>query len=213
LQTHVVGLQTLNFNVSDVEFSLLQTCDVWVSRRRGSSWCWILHTTWVVVLMMLQHFVSCVLSTLTCCDICILMFRCDLANVADVEFRCCRHLMLGVVSRRRGGRAPDVGCCTQHRSQHGRNIVATWSQHVGEVEERRPMLDVARNLVRNMLGTRATHSQHPSLNVARTTVRNMGKNSSQHRKGFSQHSLRLATRSTADRLPSSESCGPAPVRC
>jgi hypothetical protein len=57
------------------------------------------------------------------------MFHCDLANVADVEFRCCRHVMLGVVSRRRGGRAPDVGCCTQHRSQYGRNIVATWLQH------------------------------------------------------------------------------------
>jgi hypothetical protein len=30
---------------------------------------------------------------------------------------------------------------------------------------------------------------------------------------LSQHLLRLATRSTADRLPSSESCGPRPVRC
>jgi hypothetical protein len=30
-------LQILNFNVADVEFSLLQTCDVWVSRRRGTS--------------------------------------------------------------------------------------------------------------------------------------------------------------------------------
>jgi hypothetical protein len=53
----------------------------------------------------------------------------------------------------------------------------------GRWKRRRPMLDVARNLVRNMLGTRsqharntfATRSQHPSLNVARTTVRNMGK--------------------------------------
>jgi hypothetical protein len=42
-------------------------------------------------------------ATLTCCDICILMFRCDLGNVADVEFQCCRHVMLGVVSRRRRG--------------------------------------------------------------------------------------------------------------
>jgi hypothetical protein len=81
-------------------------------------------------------------------------------NVADVEFRCCKHVMLGVVSRRRGGRAPHVGCCTQHRSQHGRNIVATWSHHVGEVEERRPMLDVACNLVRNMLGTRSQHTRN-----------------------------------------------------
>jgi hypothetical protein len=52
-------------------------------------------------------------------------------NVADVEFRCCRHVMLGFVSRRRGGRAPGVGCRTQPRSQHGRNIVTTWSQQVG----------------------------------------------------------------------------------
>jgi hypothetical protein len=33
---------------------------------------------------------------------------------------------VGVVSRRRWRRAPDVGCCTQHGSQHGRNMVATW---------------------------------------------------------------------------------------
>jgi hypothetical protein len=88
------------------------------------------------------------------------MFHCDLANVDDIEFRCCRHVMLGVVSRRRGGRARDVGCCTQHMSRHGRNIVATWSQHVGEVEERRPMLDVARNLIRNMLETRSQHARN-----------------------------------------------------
>jgi hypothetical protein len=71
---------------------------------------------------------------------------------------------VGFVSRRRGrGRGLlmlDVARNT------GRNIFATWSQHVGEGEERRPMLDVAHNFVRNMLGT---HSQHPSLNVARTT--------------------------------------------
>jgi hypothetical protein len=65
--------------------------------------------------MMLQHFVSRVSSaTLTCCDICILMFHCDLANVADVEFRCCRRVMLGFVLRSRERRALDVGCCTQH---------------------------------------------------------------------------------------------------
>jgi hypothetical protein len=76
--------------------------------------------------MMLQHFVYRVSSaTPTCCAICILMFHCDLANVANVEFQCCRHVMLGVVSRRRVGRAPDVRCCTQHRSQHGCTIVAT----------------------------------------------------------------------------------------
>jgi hypothetical protein len=57
-----------------------------------------------------------------------------------------------------GGKAPDVGCCTQHGSQHGRNIVATWSQHGGRREERLLMLDVARNRVRNMLATRSQHT-------------------------------------------------------
>jgi hypothetical protein len=32
------------------------------------------------------------------------------------------------VLRRMGRRAPAVGCCTQHGSQHGRNIVATWGE-------------------------------------------------------------------------------------
>jgi hypothetical protein len=110
---------------------------------------------------------------------CSYMLRLDLNNfdVANINFRCCgccvsifrycRHVMLGVASRRRGrrapgvrcckywilvlqmlsfnvadmwcwdlcrgwgGRAPDIGCCTQHGSQHDRNIVATWSQHGG----------------------------------------------------------------------------------
>jgi hypothetical protein len=34
--------------------------------------------------------------------------------------------MLRFVSRWRVRRAPDVGCCTQHGSQHGRKIVTTW---------------------------------------------------------------------------------------
>jgi hypothetical protein len=127
---------------------------------------------------MLQHFVSQVSSdTLTCCDICILMFHCDLANVADAESRCCRHVLLGVANlifqccrrcvsmlqtlgvgccvEEKGEGAPDVGC-TQHGSQHNRNIVATWSQH-GEERRRLPMLDVASNRVRNIF---ISHSQH-----------------------------------------------------
>jgi hypothetical protein len=115
-----------------------------------------------IVLMMLQHFVSRVSSaTLTCCDICILMFHCDLENVADAESRCCRYVLLGVANiifqccrrcismlqtcgvgccvEEKGEEAPDVGCCTQHGSQQGPNIVATWSQHG---EERRKTPDV-----------------------------------------------------------------------
>jgi hypothetical protein len=48
----------------------------------------------------------------------------------------------------------NVACNT------GRNIVETWSQHEGEEEERRPMLDVARNLVHNMLGTCSQHARN-----------------------------------------------------
>jgi hypothetical protein len=85
-------------------------------------------------------------------------------NVADVEFRCCKHVMPSFVLRRKGRRAPDVECGTQHGSQHDRNMRGG--------EERLPMLDVAHNLVHNMLATR---SQHRSLNVGSTTVRNTGK--------------------------------------
>jgi hypothetical protein len=35
---------------------------------------------------------------------------------------------VGFVLRRRERRALDVGCCTQHWSQHVRNIVATWGE-------------------------------------------------------------------------------------
>jgi hypothetical protein len=146
---------------------------------------------------MLQHFVSCVSSTtLTCCDICILMFHCDLANVAYVDFRCCIHVMLGVVSRREG-RAPDVGCCTQHRSQYGRNM---WGR--GKKDARCSMLRVT---------SFATCSEHVRNTLATSFVECCKDDGSQHRKSSSQHLLRLA-RSTADNLPSSESCGPGPVR-
>jgi hypothetical protein len=36
------------------------------------------------------------------------MLRMLIFDVADVEFRCCRHVMLGVLSR--GRRAPNVRC-------------------------------------------------------------------------------------------------------
>jgi hypothetical protein len=64
--------------------------------------------------------------------------------------------MLGVVSRRRGEDAPDVGCCTQHGSQHDRNIVATWERR----EEKLMMLDVASNHVRNIFATRSQHARN-----------------------------------------------------
>jgi hypothetical protein len=63
---------------------------------------------------------------------------------------------VGCCVEEKGEEAPDVGCCTQHGSQHGRNIVATWSQQGGR-EERLLMLDVASNRVRNIF---VTHSQH-----------------------------------------------------
>jgi hypothetical protein len=74
-------------------------------------------------------------------------------DTADAESRCCRHLLLVVTNivfqccrccvsmlqtfdvgccvEDKGEEAPDVRCYTQHGSQHGRNIVATWSQHGG----------------------------------------------------------------------------------
>jgi hypothetical protein len=141
---------------------------------------------------MLQHFVSRVSSdTLTCCDICILMFHCALANVANVEFRCCRHVMLVLCQGGGGGeRAPDVGCCTHHGSQHGRNIVATWSQHVGGGE--RKTHDVWMLHVTSF----ATCSEHVRSTLATSFVEcckddssQHGKSSSQHRKSCSQHLL------------------------
>jgi hypothetical protein len=68
-------------------------------------------------------------------------------NVVEVEFQCCRHVMLIFVSRWRVRRAPNVRCCTQHGSQHGRKIVATWSQHGREKGERLLMLNVGRNML------------------------------------------------------------------
>jgi hypothetical protein len=44
-------------------------------------------------------------------------------------FRCCVSMLqtrgVGCCVEKKGEEAPDVGCCKQHRSQHGRNIVAT----------------------------------------------------------------------------------------
>jgi hypothetical protein len=66
----------------------------------------------------------------------------------------------------KGEEALDVGCCTQHESQHDRNIVATWSQHRGR-EERLLMLDVASNRVRNIFETRSQHARNIYLVVLR----------------------------------------------
>jgi hypothetical protein len=91
--------------------------------------------------MMLQHFVSRVSSaTLTCCDICILIFHCGLANVADAESRCFRHVLLGVANiifqccRRCVSilQTCGVGCCVEEKGEEAPNVgcytprVATW---------------------------------------------------------------------------------------
>jgi hypothetical protein len=58
-----------------------------------------------------------------------------------------------------GRRAPDVGCCTQHESQHGRNM-----GRLGVVPGRRRggplMLDVAHNMLATFAPWTATCSQH-----------------------------------------------------
>jgi hypothetical protein len=46
-------------------------------------------------------------------------------NVADVEFGCHRHVVLGVVLRRREKRLLMLDVARNTGSQHGRNIVAT----------------------------------------------------------------------------------------
>jgi hypothetical protein len=93
-------------------------------------------------------------------------------NAVDIEFSMLQTSDAEICVEDERRRDPDVGCCTQHGSQHGRNIIATWSQHEGRREERLLMLDAARNRVCNMLATR---SQHRLLNVGSMTVHNMGK--------------------------------------
>jgi hypothetical protein len=84
-------------------------------------------------------------ATLTCCDICILMFRCDLANVANVEFRWggeedywCWMLhtthvatwVAWVLFQEVGGMRPaDVWMLHATCSQHVSQWLATCSQH------------------------------------------------------------------------------------
>jgi hypothetical protein len=51
-----------------------------------------------------------------------LMFETMIFNYADVEFQCCTHVMLSVVSRGEGGGPLMFGCCTRHGSQHARNM-------------------------------------------------------------------------------------------
>jgi hypothetical protein len=51
---------------------------------------------------MLQPLISMLqMLSLDIADICCWVLQTLFFNVADVAFRCCRHLMLGVVSRRR----------------------------------------------------------------------------------------------------------------
>jgi hypothetical protein len=72
-------------------------------------------------------------------DICCWVSQTLFFNVADVAFRCLQTCGVGCCVKEKGEEAHDVGCCTQHGSQHGRNIVATWSQHG---EERRKTPDI-----------------------------------------------------------------------
>jgi hypothetical protein len=60
-------------------------------------------------------------------DMCCWVLQTLIFNVADVEFRCCRHVVLGVVLRRGKGKLLmlDVARYT------GRNMAAIWSQHGG----------------------------------------------------------------------------------
>jgi hypothetical protein len=84
-------------------------------------WCWMLQP-------LIFYVCRCWASMLQTCVV-----RCCkyyFSMLQTLRFDVCRHVVLGVVLRRME-EAPDVGCCTQHGSQHGNNIVATWSQHGG----------------------------------------------------------------------------------
>jgi hypothetical protein len=58
-------------------------------------------------------------------DMCCWVLQTFFFNVADVAFRCLQTCGVGCCIEEKGEEAPDVGCCTQYGSQHGRNIVAT----------------------------------------------------------------------------------------
>jgi hypothetical protein len=64
-------------------------------------------------------------------DMCCWVLQTLFFNVADVAFRYLQTCGVGCCVEEKGEEAPDVGCCTQHGSQHDRNIVATWSQYGG----------------------------------------------------------------------------------
>jgi hypothetical protein len=117
----------------------------------------------------------------------------------------------------------NVGCCVKEGREGSwcwmlhATQVATWSHHSatcgggGKKDARCCMLHktsfaTCSEYVRNMLATSFVECCKDDGSQHR-------KSSSQHRKSCSQHLLRLATRSATDRLPSSESCGPGPVRC
>jgi hypothetical protein len=87
--------------------------------------------------------------SLDAADMCCWVLRTLIFNVADVEFQCYRHVILGFVWSRTGRRAPDVGCCTQHESQHSHNMVATWEEEGGSPLIFGCCTQPARNIARN----------------------------------------------------------------
>jgi hypothetical protein len=75
-----------------------------------------------------------------------LMLQTLIFDIANVEFRCCRHVMLGVVSRGEGGEPLmlNVACNMDRNMGHVGCCVE------GEEGGRPLMLDVARNMGHNM---------------------------------------------------------------
>jgi hypothetical protein len=72
---------------------------------------------------------------------------------------------VGCCVEEKGDEVTDVGCCTQHGSQHGSNIVATWGRGKGKL-----VLDVASNRVRNIFVTHSQHARNIYLVVFRSNV-------------------------------------------
>jgi hypothetical protein len=81
-------------------------------------------------------------------------------NVADVEFRCCRHVMLSLC--RGGGRARDAGC-----TQHGSNM-REGGREGGGLPTFECCTQPSRNGLQHLLpGSDVECCTQPSRNIAR----------------------------------------------
>jgi hypothetical protein len=119
----MLGVTNIKIQCCGCWVLLLQTCeeeeeapDVGCCTQHESLFWWccnILFPCFICYSNMLRHMhLNVSLWFRKCCG-------CWVSMLQTCNVGCC------VKKEEGGGRAPDVGCCTQHGSQHGRNIVAT----------------------------------------------------------------------------------------